>query len=83
MLMNEANQKAIDDAESILKDMRVYFKRSSVKGQYDAQITVDTDFFILIAGSIKQLTQAVQDQAEHTKKYFELYSKEVAKDVIE
>lgn len=82
--MNDKNQKAIDKAMQILDGMRTNIQRITIKkGEIELNITITSSHYIDIGKAIKELMNAVQDQAEQTKKYFELYGKEVAKEVIE
>ena len=82
--MNEQNQRTIDKAESILKEMRIGISKYTIKkGEIEVNITITSNHYIEIGKVIKELIKAVNDQAEATKKYFELYGKEIAKEVIE
>ncbi len=82
--MNEQNQSTIDKAESILKEMRIGISKYTIKkGEIEVNITITTNHYIETGKVIKELIKAVNDQAEATKKYFELYGKEIAKEVIE
>ncbi len=82
--MNEENQRTIDKAESILKEMRIGISKYTIKkGEIEVNITITSNHYIETGKVIKELIKAVNDQAEQTKKYFEMYSKEIAKEVIE
>ena len=82
--MNEQNQRTIDKAELILKEMRIGISKYTIKkGEIEVNITITSNHYIETGKVIKELIKAVNDQAEATKKYFELYGKEIAKEVIE
>ena len=79
--MNEQNQRTIDKAESILKEMRVnVLGHTKNKGLLEVNLTFVLDFnhYIETGKSIKELIKAVNDQADQTKKYFELYGQSIA-----
>jgi hypothetical protein len=77
--MNEQNQSTIDKAESILKEMRTGISKYTIKkGLIEVNITITSNHYIETGKVIKELIKAVNDQAEQTKKYFELYGQSIA-----
>ncbi len=77
--MNEHNQQTIDQAESILKEMRIGISKYTIKkGEIEVNITITSNHYIETGKVIKELIKAVNDQAKQTKKYFELYGQCIA-----
>jgi len=77
--MNEQNQRTIDQAESILKEMRIGISKYTIKkGEIEVNITITSNHYIETGKVIKELIKAVNDQAKQTKKYFELYGQCIA-----
>jgi hypothetical protein len=77
--MNEQNQRTIDQAESILKEMRIGISKYTIKkGEIKVNITITSNHYIETGKVIKELIKAVNDQAKQTKKYFELYGQCIA-----
>ena len=77
--MNEQNQQTIDQAESILKEMRIGISKYTIKkGEIEVNITITSNHYIETGKVIKELIKAVNDQAKQTKKYFELYGQCIA-----
>jgi hypothetical protein len=77
--MNEQNQRTIDQAESILKEMRIGISKYTIKkGEIEVNITITSNHYIQTGKVIKELIKAVNDQAKQTKKYFELYGQCIA-----
>jgi hypothetical protein len=77
--MNEHNQRTIDQAESILKEMRIGISKYTIKkGEIEVNITITSNHYIETGKVIKELIKAVNDQAKQTKKYFELYGQCIA-----
>jgi hypothetical protein len=77
--MNEQNQRTIDQAESILKEMRIGISKYTIKkGEIEVNITITSNHYIETGKVIKELIKAVNNQAEQTKKYFELYGQCIA-----
>lgn len=77
--MNEQNQRTIDQAESILKEMRIGISKYTIKkGDIEVNITITSNHYIETGKVIKELIKAVNDQAKQTKKYFELYGQCIA-----
>jgi hypothetical protein len=77
--MNEQNQRTIDQAESILKEMRIGISKYTIKkGEIEVNITITSNHYIETGKVIKELIKAVNDQAKQTKKYFELYGQRIA-----
>ena len=77
--MNEQNQRTIDQAESILKEMRIGISKYTIKkGEIEVNITITSNHYIETGKVIKELIKAVNNQAEQTKKYFDLYGQSIA-----
>jgi hypothetical protein len=77
--MNEQNQRTIDKAELILKEMRIGISKYTIKkGEIEVNITITSNHYIETGKVIKELIKAVNDQAKQTKKYFELYGQCIA-----
>ena len=77
--MNEQNQRTIDQAESILKEMRIGISKYTIKkGLIEVNITITSNHYIETGKVIKELIKAVNDQAKQTNKYFELYGQCIA-----
>lgn len=77
--MNEQNQRTIDKAELILKEMRIGISKYTIKkGEIEVNITITSNHYIETGKVIKELIKAVNDQAEQTNKYFKLYGQSIA-----
>ncbi len=76
--MNEQNQRTIDKAESILNEMRTGISKYTIKKGKIEVLSITSNHYIETGKVIKELIKAVNDQAEATKKYFELYGQSIA-----